>query len=84
MMASGRSEGMFVGFVALVLVPIIAARILQGLRTGRLPLYRTYIQREDDGAKFGFLLALHAASLLLIALVALDLLLGLRLKESLL
>ena len=33
---------------------------------GRLPLYRTTIRREDDRAKFAFLLALHAASLALI------------------
>ena len=83
-MNAGRPEELFVGFVALVLVPVIALRILRGLRTGRVPLYRTSILREDDRAKFGFLLALHTASLLLIALVAVDLLLGLRLKESLL
>ncbi|WP_114955151.1 hypothetical protein [Sphingosinicella terrae] len=83
-MNSGRTEELFVGLVALILVPVIAARILRGLRTGRLPLYRTSIHREDDRAKFGFLLALHAASLALIALVAIDLLFGLRLKESLL
>ena len=83
-MSGLRSEETLVGVLALVLVPVIAHRVWRGVRTGRLPLYRTYVRREDDRAKFGVLLALHAASLMLVALVAVDLLFGLRLKESLL
>ena len=77
------SEDIFVGLVALALLPLIAWRILRGLREGRLPLYRTYIAKDDNAAKFGVLLALHALSFLLIGLVAADLLLGLGLRERL-
>jgi hypothetical protein len=80
---SARSEELLVGVVALILVPLIARRILRGLRTGQLPLYRTYVQRDDDRAKFGALLVLHGLSLLLIALIAVDLLFQLDLKERL-
>jgi hypothetical protein len=52
-------------------------RILRGLRTGRLPVYRTYVDREVDGRKFTALLIVHALSLALIAFIAADLLLGL-------
>ena len=79
-----RTEELFVGLVAAALVPIIVLRILRGLRTGRLPLYRTYIRREDDRAKFAVLLVLHAATLGLSAFIAVDLLFNLGLKESLL
>jgi hypothetical protein len=80
---SSRPEEIVVGLVALALVPIIGWRILRGLRTGRLPLYRTYIQRDDGQAKFGVLLVLHALTLLLVAAIAADLLLNLGLKEML-
>ena len=52
-------------------------RILHGLRTGRLPLYRTQFERENGRAKFNFLLTLHALSLIVIAVVAADLLFNL-------
>ena len=77
------TEDFLVGLVALALVPLIAQRIVRGLRDGRLPLYRTYMRREEGWARFGVLLALHALSLLLVAVVAADLLLGLDLKERL-
>lgn len=82
-MNSATPDEILVGFVAMILVPIIAGRILRGLRTGRLPLYRTYILREDDRAKFGVLLGLHGLSLIIVALVAVDLLFNLDLKERL-
>ena len=74
---TATGENLLVGLVALALVPFIAARMLRGLRNGRLPLYRTYLDRYEDQAKFFALLALHAISLLLIAFIAADLLLGL-------
>ena len=77
------NEELLVGLVALLLAPLIALRIARGLREGRLPLYRTYLYRENDRAKFGFLLGLHLLSLLLIIFVAADLLLGLDLKGRL-
>lgn len=70
-------ENILVGLVCLALVPLIASRLLRGLRTGRLPVYRTTIDRHDDGAKFNALLIVHAVSLALIAFIAADLLLGL-------
>jgi len=58
-------------------------RIVRGLRTGRLPLYRSNFERESGPAKFNFLIALHALSLIVIAAVAADLLFNLGLKELL-
>jgi hypothetical protein len=76
-------EDMFVGLVGLVLLPLIAWRIVRGLREGRLPVYRTYLGRDENAAKFNVLLALHAASFVLVAVVTADLLFGLRLKDAL-
>ena len=79
-----RGEDLFVGLMALALLPIVGWRIWRGLREGRLPVYRTYLTRADGAAKFNVLLALHALAFLLIAIVAMDLLLGLGLRERLL
>ena len=80
----GRSaDELLVGFVALALVPLIGLRIARGLRDGRLPLYRTQIERAQGRGKFAFLLALHALSLVLVAGIAADLLLNLGLREAL-
>ena len=79
----GRSEDLLVGLVAAALLPIIAWRILRGLREGRLPLYRNYIERGDNRAKFGVLFALHALSFVLIGIVAADLLFNLGIRDSL-
>ena len=76
-------EETLVGLIALALLPLIALRIWRGLRDGRLPVYRTYLRREQSGAKFALLLVLHSAAFLLIALAAADLLLGLGLRERL-
>ena len=80
---SSRPEEIVVGLVALALVPIIGWRIVRGLRSGRMPLYRSYILRDDDRAKFGVLVALNGLFLLLVAAIAADLLLNLGLKEML-
>ena len=74
-------ETLFVGLVALALLPLIAVRIARALREGRVLIYRTYLRREDSPARFHTLLALHALSFLLIAAVAADLLLGLGLRQ---
>jgi hypothetical protein len=78
-----QGENFFVGLVALALLPVMGWRILRGLREGRMPVYRTYLRRAESGSKFAVLLALHALSFVLIALVAADLLLGLGLRERL-
>ena len=80
-----NGENILVGLIALALVPVIGWRIWVAIRHGQLPLYRTRIDRaEAGGAKFNFLLGLHVLVMLLIAVVAVDLLFGLGLKERLL
>ncbi len=79
----GRSEDLLVGAIALALLPLIALRIRRGLKEGRLPLYRTYVGRDEAGSKFGLLLALHALSFALVAVTAADLIFQLGLKEAL-
>jgi hypothetical protein len=79
----GRSEDLLVGAIGLALLPMIAWRIRRGLKEGRLPLYRTYVSREEAGSRFGLLLALHALSFVLVAVIAADLLFQLGLKEAL-
>ena len=76
-------DDLLVGLVALVLLPLIALRIWHGLRDGRLPVYRTYLTRADGAAKFGALLALHALSFLVIAVLAADLLFDLGFRDLL-
>lgn len=77
----GRSEDLLVGAIALALLPMIAWRIRRGLKEGRMPLYRTYVSREE-GSKFGALLALHVLSGLAVAVIAADLLLDLGLRSG--
>lgn len=73
-------DDLLVGIVMLALVPLIGWRIVRGVRDGRLPLYRTYLDWADDKTKFMALLALHIASVLLVGTIAADLLLGLDLR----
>ncbi|MEA3015564.1 MAG: hypothetical protein QOI38_286 [Sphingomonadales bacterium] len=82
-MSDARPEDMLVGIFALALVPLIALRIRRGLRDGRLPIYRTFHERDQSRSKFAVLLVLHALTLLLMLVVAADLLLGLGLRERL-
>ena len=76
-----NGENLLVGLIALALVPLIGVRVLRGLRSGRLPLYRTSIDQDRDRTKFNALLALHIVSLLLVAFIAADLILGLGFRE---
>ncbi len=69
--------------IGAALLPMIALRIRRGLREGRLPLYRTYVGRDEAGSKFGLLLALHVLSFVLVAVIAADLIFQLGLKEAL-
>ena len=80
-----QGENLLVGLIALALVPVIGWRIWRGIKYGQLPLYRTRIDRGTAGAaKFNFLLGLHVLVMLLIAVIAVDLVFGLGLKERLL
>ncbi len=80
---SRAPEDLLMGLIALALVPLIAMRLARGLREGRLPIYRTYLERGENKAKFAVLLILHALSLVLVALIAADLLLNLGLRDLL-
>jgi hypothetical protein len=80
-MTTFRSEDVLVGVIGLALLPLIAHRILRGLREGRLPVYRTYLTREEGRAKFNALLGLHALSFLIVAVIAADLLFNLGLRD---
>ena len=77
-----EGENLLVGLVALGLVPLIAFRILRGVRDGRLPVYRTYLDRDEDRSKFVALLGVHFLLLALVAFIAVDLLLGQALRDS--
>ena len=76
-----QTENILVGLVALALVPVIGWRVWRGIKHGQLPLYRTRVDRSIGAAKFNFLLGLHVLVMLAIAIVAVDLLFGLGLKE---
>jgi hypothetical protein len=80
-MTTFRSEDVLVGVIGLALLPLIAHRILRGLREGRLPVYRTYLSRDEGAAKFNALLGLHALSFLIVAVIAADLLFNLGLRD---
>jgi hypothetical protein len=80
---TSRGDDILVGVLALALLPLIGRRIVRGLRDGRLPLYRTYVTREESGGRFGVLLALHLVSFLLVAAVSADLLFNLGLRNAL-
>ena len=76
------TENLLIGLVCVALVPLIAKRIVRGMRTGRMPVYRTYLERQGNEAKFYALLALNGLALILIAVIAADLLLGLNLRNA--
>ncbi len=80
-MTTFRSEEMLVGLIGLALLPMIVWRIVRGVREGRLPIYRTYLARDEGQAKFNALLGLHALSFLVVAAIAADLLFNLGLRD---
>ncbi len=77
------SEELLVGLIALALVPVSAWRIRRGLRDGRLPIYRTYVSKDEQPERFRVMFFLHGLTLLLAAVIAADLLLGLDLRSNL-
>ena len=77
------SQDMLVGGIAAVVAGMILSRIVRGLREGRLPVYRTYIDRNAGAAKYNMVLGLHVLSLIAVMWIALDLLAGLNLKDGL-
>ena len=81
-MTISRSDDLLVGIVALALVPLIGWRIFRGFRQGRLPIYRTSLDREESGSKFAVLMTLHVLSLIAVGLAAAELLFGLGIRSS--
>jgi hypothetical protein len=77
-----RGDDLLVGLITLVLVPIIIWRIRRGLRDGRLPIYRTYVERDEQPGRFRVMLILHCLSLILVTAISADLLLGLDLRSA--
>ena len=65
-----------------MLVPLIAWRISRGLRDGRLPIYRTYVSKDEQPGRFRVMLLLHGITLLAAALISADLLFGLDLRGN--
>jgi hypothetical protein len=82
-MTTFRSEDVLVGLIGAVLLPLIARRLLRSVREGRVPVYRTYIRREDGLAKFNLVLALHVFSFVFVAGIAADLLFNLGFRNAL-
>jgi hypothetical protein len=82
-MTTFRSEEMLVGAIGLALLPMIAWRIFRGLREGRLPIYRTYLTRDEGRAKFNAVLGLHVLSFVVVAVIAADLLFDLGVRQAL-
>lgn len=81
-MTTFRSEDIFMGLVALGLVPWTAWTIIRGLREDRLPIGRAFVSRDRQKA-FGVLLALYLLAGLLVAVMAVDLLFSLGIREAL-
>jgi hypothetical protein len=80
---TAQAEDVLAGLVALALAPLIGWRIVRGFRDGRLPIYRTYLDRSENRVKFGVLMALHALSLIVVGAVAADLLFNLGIRSAL-
>jgi hypothetical protein len=76
-MTISRSEDVLVGIIAaVVVVPWTTWTIWRGLRNGRLPIGRGYVQRDERAGPFWVLLALYVAAALTAAFISLDLLFG--------
>ena len=83
-MTISRSEDFLIGFIALVLLPLIGWRILRGLRDGAAAALSHLHQprptlRQSSMRCWSFM----SLSLLLVGVVAADLLFGLGLRDAL-
>lgn len=73
-------EDLLVGLIALGVVPLIFLRIRRGVEEGRLPIYRAYVRLDEQPGRYRVMLAIHLLTLLLAAVIAIDLLFGLDLR----
>jgi hypothetical protein len=69
-----RSEETLVGIVALAVVPWIAWTLRRGLRDGRLPIFRSYVDRSERPTAFGVLFIFFVGAAVLMTFIAFDLL----------
>lgn len=76
------NEDLLVGLIALAVVPLIFFRIRRGVEEGRLPIYRAYVSLAEQPGRYRVMLAIHILTLLLAAVIAIDLILGLDLRGS--
>lgn len=75
-MTTSRSEDLFVGAVALAVVPWLLWIIHRGLRDGKLPIGRGHVFRGKRAGPFAVLLALYAVAAAGMLYISLDLLFG--------
>jgi uncharacterized membrane protein len=76
-MTTSRSEDVLVAIIGLGLVPWIGWTIRRGLQSGRLPIGRAYVRREERRGAFNALLAFYSIAALGAAFISFDLLFGL-------
>ena len=77
-----NGENVFVGAVALLGALALAWRVFGALRTGEVPLYRSRLKRDEAGSvKFNFLVGLNVLAMVALLVIAVDLLLGLGLRD---
>lgn len=81
-MTTSLSEDLLVGLVALGLVPWTVWTVIRGLRQERLPIGRAYVGRDRRGA-FHVLLAFYLLAGLMAAVIAVDLLFGISIRQAL-
>lgn len=67
-----------VGFIALAVVPWLVWRLRRGLREGRLPMGRAYVDRAERPGAYRSLFAFYVIAALMMAFIGLDLLFALR------
>lgn len=77
-----RSEETLVGLFALAVVPWAAWTVVRGLRREKLPIGRAYVGRDRQGA-FRVLLAFYVLAGLLAAVISVDLLFNLDIRNAL-
>lgn len=78
-MTTFRSDEAFVGIIALAVVVWLGARLRRGLREDWLPVGRGRLLREERPGAFRALFVTYIATALLMAVIGLDLLIGLEL-----
>ncbi|WP_166038577.1 hypothetical protein [Sphingosinicella sp. YJ22] len=75
-MHSGRTEELIVGLLCLVVIlPWIAWTVRRGLASGRMPIGRGKVERDERPGAFRVLLGLYILAAAMIAFAGLDLLL---------